>query len=661
MCKQLTYSKLPISFLMLLAASFDAEALESVATANSLADLSLLELMSVEVTSISKRPERLSHTPSAIQVILAEHIDRSGATNIPQALRLASNLNVAQQNSYDWVVSSRGFSSDVGNKLLVMFDGRSVYTPLFSGVFWNRQDYLLEDLERIEVVSGPGGTIWGANAVNGVINIVSKSASETQGWYSEAAVGSALENLAGLRYGGRIGEGHYRVYGKYVNHDKGYRSDGSAGSDAWNMGQFGFRTDYQLSPVDSMTLQGDYYANHTMVSTEDESDSKGGNLLGRWVHHYNSDSDLNVQVYYDRTVLNLAVPETIINGDEIAPRGVFRDTLETLDLELSHRFNIGTRQRLVWGIEYRNTYDRTENAPGLGFYPEKLSQNLYAAFIQNEIEIVDEVFSVTMGTKLEHNDYTEYEWEPSIRFRWTLDDNNMLWGAISRAVRSPSRIDRDFSLPTPPSTVILRGDENFESEKVLAYEIGYRAHVSDKVLASIALFYNEYSDVRSTNITPETILPFYFANGLEGETQGFELNVNIQATAWWQLRIGYNYLHENLRVKDGHYDFNNALNETADPENQVSVRSSVDLGDHLEFDLGFRWVDRLPTNDAGELTYVDSYAELDVRLAWRPWDELTLSLVGQNLLSQHHQEFGEPSASQEEVGRNVYAKAEWHF
>lgn len=626
-----------------------------------LLDMSLTELMNIEVTSVSRRPEKVAESAAAVQVITRDQIRRSGATSIPEALRLATNLSVAQQNSHEWIISSRGFSSDVGNKLLVMIDGRSVYTPLFSGVFWDRQNYLLEDIERIEVISGPGGTLWGANAVNGVINIITRPAGQTQGGYVEAGGGNPLDALAGARYGGKWGDsGAYRVYGQYFDRGPEALSDESAGSDDWHMGQGGFRIDAAPSPRDSVTLQGDVYRNQTTLLSGGESETDGGNVLGRWSRRISDTSSTALQFYYDRTELTLPVAAMVVNNLMLAPAGTFRDTLDTIDLDFQHQLRMGDIHTLVWGLGYRYTDDDNENAPGLAFYPEGLQQRLLSAFAQDAIALVPDELVLTVGTKVEKNDYTGQEWEPSVRLQWQLAEHHLLWSAVSKAVRAPSRIDRDISQASRDNFVLLAGGEDFDSEKLTTYELGYRGQLSDQATLSVALFYNDYQNLRSTNFSP-AIFPLYFANDLEGQTRGAEISMNVQIFAWWQLRGGYNYLHEDISVKQGEFDFNNALNETADPENQFSLRSSMDLGAAVELDIAYRWVDELPTNNAGILTFVPSYSELDVRLGWRPTRDLELALVGQNLLHDHHQEFGVPGPGQEEVGRSVYGKVSWHF
>jgi iron complex outermembrane receptor protein len=626
--------------------------------------LSFEELMAVEVTSVSRRGEKLSETASAIQVITGAEIARSGATVLPEALRLASNLNVAQQNPHDWNISARGFNTDLANKLLVLIDGRTVYTPLFSGVFWDQQDYLLEDIDRIEVISGPGGTLWGANAVNGVINVISKSARDTLGYFASAAAGDELRGLAAARYGATLAPGVYlRVYGKYLDYRPGVLATGATASNAWRMRRGGFRLDAENLPGHSFTLQGDIYGGDEGSTTGGTSRVGGGNLLGRWSRQFTATSDATLQVYFDRTHLALAKAS---NG--FAPAGIFGDDLDTYDIDFQHRVAVGRRHRVVWGLGYRFMHDVVRNAPSLVLLPERLDRELFSGFAQDEIAVGDAV-SLVLGTKVEHNDYTGVEIEPNVRVRVTFSPDQIAWAAVSRAVRTPSRLDRDSSQPTllapPLPASILDGGPDFRSETLLAGEVGYRAAIGQTGSVSLAAFYHEYDHVRSTQPgpagPPSFGFPLVFHNDLEGETHGIELTCTWQPTPWWQLRGGYTLLREHLQVKPGRTDFSNALNETADPQQQVSLRSAVDVTDRATIDAAFRWIDTLHNNNGPTRGTVPSYAELDVRIAWRPTETLELSLVGQNLLHARHPEYGFPSATREEVERAIHGRITWRF
>ena len=618
--------------------------------------LSLQELMDLEVTSVSRRPEKLSDTASAIQVITGDDIRRSGATSIPEALRLATNLDVAQKGSQGWAISARGFNTELSNKLLVLVDGRTVYSPLFSGVFWDAQYYLLDDIDRIEVLSGPVITLWGANAVNGVINITTKSAKDTQGLYTEVAAGTELENSTSVRYGGMLAPNiSYRVYGKYTERDGGVLANGSDASTDWTSRRAGFRIDAESTPQTTFTLQGDVYDNDEDRQASPTVDLSGGNLLGRWTHTLEHYSEMSLQLYYDRTHLDQPVLPSVFSP--IAGR--LTDDLDTYDLDFQHRLFVGERNQVVWGLGYRRTHDVVQNAPGLGFLPARLDQDLYSGFVQDEIRLGSN-WALTLGTKVEHNDYTGFEVEPSVRLQWNVTPNHMLWTSVSRAVRMPSRIDRDLSRPSS-GTPIFTGGSDFQSETVVAYELGWRAQVASNVLVSVSTFYNHYDNVRSLGTTPVTFIPLFFENDLEGETYGAEFTTTYEVVKGWCLQGGYTLLREDIRVKPGGSDLNNALNETADPRHQFSIRSSMDLPHQIEFDTGLRWVDTLRMNNSGTVAKVPSYFELEARLAWHPTANLELSLVGQNLLHDHHAEYGVPGPNREEIERSVYAKIVWRY
>jgi iron complex outermembrane receptor protein len=629
------------------------------ATIGELKGLSVEQLMNIPVSSVARHPEKLLDAASAVQVITQEDIRRSGATSIAEALRLADNLQVAQKNSHDWAISARGFNTALANKLLVMIDGRTVYTPLFSGVFWDIQDYLLEDIDRIEVISGPGGTLWGANAVNGVINIITKSAKDTQGGYAEGGGGSELEGIAGARYGGSLSSNSYfRVYGKYVDRGDEELADGVSSSDSWHQGRGGFRLDSSPSARDTVTMQGDFYDGHEDEPTGGTATTSGGNLLGRWARKFSGDSDMRLQSYFDRTHLLDPEPALMLGTLPLAPAGILQDDLTTYDIDFQHRLSLGSRNRIVWGLGYRYTHDIVSNAPGVGFLPMLLDQRLYSAFMQDEIALMPNL-SFTLGNKFEHNDYTGWELQPDARLRWTFVQGQALWAAVSRAVRTPSRVDRDLYEAPPPRLLLLKGGSDFDSEKVIAYELGYRAQFTSRFSSSVSTFYNVYSDLRSTNFTPVTLLPLFFANDLEGHTYGLEFSGDYRVLDNWSLHGGYTWLREDLHVKPGQFDLNDALNETADPKHQFSLRSSLDLPWQLHFDATLRWVDTLIINNGSTPGTVPSYAELDARLTWQATRRLELSVAGHNLLHDHHPEYGFPDPSRVEIARSIYAKVTW--
>jgi iron complex outermembrane receptor protein len=630
----------------------------------SLKHMSVDDLMAMEVTSVSRQPEKLLEAASAIQVITNDDLRRSGAVNLPEALRLAGNLDVAQQNPHEWNISARGFNTDLANKLLVLVDGRTVYTPLYSGVFWDVQDYLLEDVDRIEVISGPGGSVWGANAVNGVINITSKSAKDTQGAYVETAGGGELGGLVGARYGGTLApKVYFRVYAKYTDYDSSVVANGTDADDSWRMSRAGFRIDAENFSQATLTLQGDIYHGDENLQTGGTGVVSGGNVLGRWSRTFSADSNMSLQLYYDRD--HLANPKP---AGSFTPAGTLTDDLDTYDLDFQHHFQAGPAHNLVWGLGYRFTHDVVGNAPSVGFLPERLDQNLYSAFGQDEIALRPDLH-LTLGTKFEHNEYTGFEWEPSARLRWNFASTQMLWAAVSRAVRTPSRIDRDLveptGLPAPFPASILNGGSDFQSETLIAYELGYRAQWGDQATASLSLFYNDYDHIRSTTPGPPGFptlgFPLVFHNNLEGETHGAEFSLTYQVRANWRLVGTYDLLEEHLRVKPGQVDFSNALNETADPRQQFSLRSALDLPHNFTLGAVWRWVDALRNNNGPTSGTVPGYNELDVRVGWQATRRLELSLAGQNLLHAHHPEYGFPGPAREEVRRSVYAKITWRY
>lgn len=632
-----------------------AQKTEDVSSLGDLKGLSLEQLAQVEVTTVSRSPEKLEDAASAVQVISSDEIRRSGATTIPEALRLATNLEVDEKNSHDWGISARGFNTDLANKLLVMMDGRTLYTPLFSGVRWDVQNYLLEDIDRIEVVSGPGATLWGANAVNGVINIISKPANDTQGLYTEVSAGTEDRSGYGVRFGGKAGQSlYYRIYDTYMDFGPDEENSGQSAHDAWSMHQSGFRIDDDLNSTVHVTLQGDSYQGHEGFVGGGISDVSGANLLGRWTQTFSERSNYSLQVYYDTAAFH---QPTL--ASTFAPFGYAQDRLNTFDVDFQDQMGLNAMTTLIWGLGYRGTKDTFLPSPGLALNPSQLRQDLYSGFAQLSFNLRPDTI-LTVGSKLEHNAYTGAELQPSARLQWQATKTQLLWTSISRAVRTPSRIDRDISEPSNPPT-ILEGGEDFASETLIAYEAGYRANVNERMLLSAAFFYNQYDHIRSLTTTPVTVIPLVFANDLAGHTYGAELTSTYQVSSKWRLTAGYDWLQENIHVRPGGVDLNHALNETADPANQISLRSAVDLPAHFELDGQLRWVDSFTINNNGTAAIVPSYADLDLRIGWRPTRRLEISLVGQNLLHKTHPEYGVPGPAQVDATRGVYLKAAFHY
>jgi iron complex outermembrane recepter protein len=600
---------------------------DSLPSPNALKKMTLEELMAIEVSSVSRRPERLSEAASAIQVITREDIRRSGATRLPEALRLAGNLEVTQFDAAQWAISARGFNSPLANKLLVLIDGRSVYSPLFAGVFWDAQDVLLEDVEQIEVISGPGATLWGANAVNGVINITTRKTKDTQGLLLLGAGGTELHGMGGARYGGRLGpNARFRVYGKYADRDGLALPNGGDVPNDWTMGQGGFRIDWDASAADLVTIQGDLAEDRMTVPGTIDPLNRDINVLSRWSHHMSERSDLRVQVYIDRIQRDL-LPQ-------------YEDVLKTFDVDVQHRIALGERNEVVWGVGFRQVDDDFET-PGLPPDLQAVSLSTFSAFAQDEIGLVKDRLHLTLGSKVEHNEYTDFEFQPSVRLAWRATGRQTLWAAASRAVRTPSRLDRD----------ILPG-RDFVSEELLAYELGYRLQAAERLSLSVATFYHDYDDIRSVEFGTSVTL----GNGQEGESYGLESTARYRVTDRWHLQAGLSELRVEIRPKPGSTDPSFGKGEAADSRHHLFARSFLDLPGRLELDAGYRYVSRITNPNVA----TPGYSELDVRLAWRPVERLELSITGQNLLHKRHAEFGATGLEQF-IKRGVYTKAMWGF
>ncbi len=554
-------------------------------------------------------------------------------------MRLTNTLQVARSTQGSWGISARGFNATTADKLLVLIDGRSVYTPLFSGVFWDVQDVLLEDIERIEVIRGPGATLWGANAVNGVINIITKRAEDTQGGLAVAGGGTEEKVFGAARYGGTVGDrGHFRVYGKHSERDALVFVTGEDARDPMHLSQGGFRTDWRTSEADSFTVQGDAYTGKLGAAIRDDTDLDGGNLLGRWSRRFSEQSALEVQVYWDRT--HRRIP------------GLFEEHRDTVDLDVQQTLRPRERHEVIWGLGVRRTRDRVGNSPSLAFLPARREQDLFSLFAQDEIALQGDRLYLTLGTKLEHNDSTGLEVQPNVRLAWTPNERRTVWGAVSRAVRTPTRLDEDlvtFAAGRP----VLTGSRDFESEKLLAYELGYRSHINPEVSLDVAAFYNFYDDLRSQE--PQVGGPIVLANKLSAEAWGVEVRANFQPLPWWRSYLGYVWFDKDLHFDPDSRDPTGGAGEGNDPANRAMVRTSFNLRGGVQLDGLLRWVDRLPSPP------VPSYLALDLRVGWRPVRSLELSLVGQSLLEDSHAEFGPATPQREEVERSVYGKLTWSF
>jgi iron complex outermembrane receptor protein len=611
-------------------------------TPGEIKQMTLEELMEIEVTLVSRQPERISYAASAIQVITAEDIRRSGAATLSEALRLASNLQVARVDARQWAITARGLNEALANKLLVMIDGRTVYTPLYAGVFWDVQHLILDNIERIEVVSGPGGTLWGTNAVNGVINIVTKEAERTQGLYLEGGAGTLVRDFAAARYGGRAGDrGHYRVYGQRIDHRASELSGGGEGGDAWNLTRGGMRMDWDLGKSGSLTVQGDIQAGEMEQNTPGSGAIRadGQFLQARWSRDLEGGSHVQAKAYFDRTWRDIP--------------GIFEEELRTWDFDFSHRLPLGERNTLTWGAGYRYMQDDVENGPVLAFLPARKDLQLASAFLQDEIVLIPGRLRLAVGSKFEHNDYSEFEVMPSARMAWTPAPDHTVWGAVSRAVRSPSRVDVDFFIPSFGGDTALdfQGGPAFDSEKLMAFEVGYRVRPFKAATLSLAGFVNRYDGLRSLELAEPGVLQLL--NGIEGEIYGLELSGHLQALSWWRLRGGYTFLHHELRVAPGHDEFRESGSMGNDPGYQLLVQSYMDLPGQFEINGSARLVDELPA------PHVPGYFALELGAAWRHRG-LEVSLTGKNLTDGRHPEFG-AAPRRHEIPRSVRGRVAWRW
>jgi iron complex outermembrane recepter protein len=624
--------------------------------APNLVDLSLEQLVDIEVTIVSKEEEPLAQAAAALTVLTGDDIHRNGATSIPQSLSLVPGLHVSHVSSNIWEVSSRGFSSASSAKLLVLIDGRSVYTPLFSGVFWDVQDTYLEDIDRIEVIRGPGAAVWGANAMNGVINIRTRSAKDTQGSNLEVGAGSEERGFAGLRFGGHIGEHFfYRIYAKIFERDAGFTTSGPS-NDSWHMARLGFRTDSELSTRDELTVQGDGYLGNVAQVVPSlaltgkptpmgnlSADVAGGNVLASWTHHFGKRADFTVRAYWDRTYRN---------------DPTYIDNLDTFDVDLQNGIRLPL-QELVWGLSYRMMDDRFKDKGIAALLPPTSIDSLYSGFVQDTLSVVHKALRITAGAKLEHNDFSGFEIQPSVRIAGDPSRRQTLWVAVSRPVRVPTRLERDIFAEvnlSPDALLRLVGNRSLRAEKLIAAELGYRLQPSSRLFFDVAGFYYYYYDLITFEYgTPAmengvTVQPVLDKNSMHGQAWGGEAAITWTPLDAWKLIANYSYLQLEI-TPDGMDPTKGQAIEGASPRHQLSVRSMVNLPLGFRFDAFARWVDGLRNASVGAPD-TPSYVTADARIAWQGWKHLEISLVGQNLLQSHHVEF--PGGTQ--VERSIYAK-----
>ncbi len=635
-----------------------------------LGSLALEDLMKIEVSTVARKQQKMADVAAAVYVISQEDIRRSGATSIPEALRMAPGLNVARIGSSSWAISARGFNGRYANKLLVLMDGRTVYTPMFSGVFWNVQDTLMEDIERIEVIRGPGAAMWGANAVNGVINIITKSARDTQGNLAIAGAGNLERGFAGFRHGGQIDEDtHYRVYGKAFDRAAAESRSGNRLDDDWRGGRSGFRLDKKLAGGDRLTVQGDIYSLKVSETVHPyavltppygtpfaaDDTAKGLNLLTRWQHRLDNQSEMTLQAYFDQAEFS-------------APK--LSETLQTFDIDFQHRLAPSLRHDIMWGVNVRHIRSRASNTTDIAFSPESHAYTNFSLFLQNDIALIPERLRLTLGSKLEKPHFGGTELQPNVRLLWTPNGSHSVWLAASRASRTPSRGETESRIAvtlvpsTPPLQVVTVPNPDLEAEKLTAYEIGYRTLLTNRLSLDIAAFSNRYSDQSQWSVgAPEFLatpvlharIPLAYVNaGSETRTRGVEIVADWRPLDWMRLEASHTWLRVNAPAPDG---VNTYVAGTS-PTRQYALRWMMDLSANTQFDFWLRRVGKLKSQDQE----IPAYTELDIRLGYAVNKNLDLSLVGQNLLDSRHAEFSETSIIPVSyIPRSVYAKATWKF
>lgn len=643
-------------------------------------DLSIEELMNVKVTTVSRRAQKLTEVASAVFVITQDDIRRSGVTNIPDALRMAPGVQVERSSTNQWAVSIRGFNGVFANKLQVLMDGRSVYSPIFSGALWEQQDTLMEDIDRIEVIRGPATTVWGVNAVSGVINIITKKAAETQGTLLSAGGGSFEHGFFGARYGGKINEETpFRVYAKGFTRDHTISLDGNNRHDQWHSARGGFRLDHTRG-IDQFTVQGDIYFNSLgdrlgghnsnllpLFTGEYRGSQNGGDIRFRWDRVYSERSSMMLQTYYDQTSF------------QMAPVG--KSDTQSFDIDFQHRFPLFDKHDVIWGTNYRLYNSKIHDTLITQGIPRERTHHQFSGFIRDDITLVPDRLLFSLGTRLDHNDFSGLEVQPNARLMWTPDLWNSIWLSISRSVRIPSRGENDAvfhlglvqnlpGIPTLPIPIalVMQGSNNFNSEKLLAYELGFRHQFSPRASIDIAGFINDYSQLRdlsfgalsfSTGLPRQLILPLLINNRASALTYGFEFSADWKPTNRWRLQGNYSFLDMSVS--------SNEMLKTVDPttggaakispQHQISVRSNHDISDKLQFNFWLRY-----TSAIGFYS-IPGFVTMDAKLAFKPVKNVELSLVGQNLFSEYHREFVSDNipSTPALIPRGIYAGVRWQF
>ena len=638
--------------------------------ARDLTEASLEDLMNIEVTTVSKKEQRLAQSPAAVFVITQEDIRRSGMNTLPDLLRMVPGVQVGQVEGGQWAVSARGFNdrNSYSNKLLVLVDGRSIYSPIDSGVFWDEQDTFLDNIERIEVIRGPGAALWGSNAVNGVINIITKAAKDTQGALFASGGGNNSQNLAGFRYGGQLGgNGYYRAFTKYSHGPALWDSNGKPTIGGESSLTAGIRADWTLSAGNSFTVEADVFKSSAesgvipsqlpfAIRNTTSADTSGGSLIANWTSRQSERSKTELRVYF-------AHPRR--------SEMIYADSYSTIDADFQHQLALSESNDLVWGLGFRDSALSTSGTHYISFSPSRRNDRLFSGFVQDQQTIVPDRLSLILGSKLEHNDFTGVEIQPSARILFTPDSRHTLWLAVSRAVRVPSMLEINAranpgTLPGPGGIPILLqtfGSDSFRSEDVLAYELGYRIQSKRRFSVDLSTYYNIYTHLRTyevgtpsfdPNPSPHLTIQNLFGNGMRGNTRGAEIATNWNVTERWRLIPSYSWQELDMRLDPNSRDDISTGIDRQSPRHQFQVRSNFDLSRKLQFDAGAYYV--------GALSYlaIPAYTRLDARLGYRPRRDFEISLTGQNLQGGRHTEFFSvapyPNAA---IGRSVIVTLTW--
>jgi iron complex outermembrane recepter protein len=612
----------------------------STASAQDLKRLTIEELMQIDITSTARRAEPVGTTAAAVSVVTSDDIRRSGVTTIADALALADGVHVARFTNGSWAISARGFNGSSPNKLLVMVDGRTVYTPLFAGVFWNTLDYVLEDIDRIEVIRGPGATLWGGNAVNGVINIITRHSQDSRGAYLNMSAGNEDRTIVEARYGGGAAA-TWRVYGKLADRGEQRFSTGGPAGDARRRGQAGFRIDGGNRAATNWMLLGNAF--HSRDEFPDRPDGEFTNLSlqGRWSAAASPTSRVTVQSYYRREYRR--VPQQLTHHIDVA------------DLDAQHAIAVGRRHNVVWGGGFRINQDKTHGSAVIRFTPAARTYEVANLFAQDDFAVIPRRVLLTGGIKYEHNAFSGGELQPNVRARVLLPREQVLWGAVARAVRRPTRFDDDLEVLGPGGLLLIRGSDDFEAESLIASEVGYRAQPYSGLSLDATYFVHNLDRLRSQEAPPGGGLPIVLGNTLEGQSHGIEVGLNLQPVARWRTHLSYTWMHSTIERAAGSRDVSGGVSEQNDPTYLFNVRTSVDLTRNIELDVFLRAVDALPDPP------VPAYADMNLRLGWRATPRIDLWIVGHDLLHDSHPEFGTPIPRRVEFERGARAGATFRF